>query len=71
MEGALSCTLVWLYIHPKISFISLILVKNDMKLTHNADYHKTQIKFGGVTFTILQLCPFTNGKITEYFISVL
>ena len=42
---------------------------NAMKLIGNAYYHKIQIKFdfSGVTLTVLELCPFTNGKIAYFF----
>ena len=33
--------------------------------------HRLSINFGGITFTVLELCPFTNGKNAEFFISVL
>ena len=32
---------------------------------------KSSYKFGGVTFTALELCPFTNGIIAELFDSIL
>ena len=37
-----------------------------MKHVQNAYYHKTH--FGGVSSTILELCPFTNGKIADFFL---
>ena len=35
---------------------------------HNANENITQIKFefGDIIFTILELCPFTDGKITDF-----
>ena len=46
---------------------------NVMKLIHNANTpkHISSLNFGGVTFTVLELCPFTNGKVAELFVSVL
>ena len=28
--------------------------------------HKSSMNFGGVTLTVLELCPFTNGQIAEF-----
>ena len=33
--------------------------------------YRSSLNLGGVTFTVLELCPFTNGKIAEFFVSVL
>ena len=33
--------------------------------------HRPSMKFDGITFTILELCPLSNGNIAEFFISVL
>ena len=32
---------------------------------------RSSLNFGGVTFTILELCPFTYGKIVEFFVLIL
>ena len=33
--------------------------------------HRPSLNFGRVTLTIQELCPFTNGKFAEFFVSVL
>ena len=33
--------------------------------------HRLSLNFGGVALTVLELCPFINGKIAEFSISVL
>ena len=33
--------------------------------------YRSGLNFGDVTFTILELCPLTNGKIAKFFVSVL
>ena len=46
---------------------------NVMKLIQNAYYHKTQIRFEFWWRHLyrLELCPFTNGKTAEIYVSVL
>ena len=33
--------------------------------------HRSSLNFGVIILTILELCLFTNGKIAEFFVSVL
>ena len=62
----------------EIGFCSLTLISltqpNDIKLMHNAYYHKhrSSLNLGDVTCTILELSPFTNGKqLPEFLFPVL
>ena len=71
-EGALSFTLVrtsqsWF----PFSLVCLNQMLRNLYILLITTKHRSSMNFGGVTLTVLELCPFTNGKIADFFVSVL